>query len=171
MADNPIKKQVRLYYLGGLDSPHGVAHVQSRGKAIKVPRVGEYITVALYNAQDLIQRSHNGIHSAWSLSERDGQAARRGDLHREPQTSIGEMSIEQLEAILAEKRAESGEEQIAPPTPENTELDLDALRQMAVFDSDEEEEPSDEDESESDSELPEDLVEDSDEDQGTEEEE
>lgn len=113
MTDNPMKREVSLYYLGGLVSNGDqTVYVQSRGRGFRVPPVGGHIRLPLYYAHDLIQRGHNGVHSVWSLSPRDAEMAKAGKLPSASATSVHEMTIEELEALLAEKRqAESREEQ------------------------------------------------------------
>lgn len=131
MTENPLKREVRLYYLGGLSNGE-VAFVQSRGRAFQTPPVGGHIVVPRYYAEDLIQRSHNGVHSAWSMSKRDAEMAMAGQLPHQitgPVVSVDSLSIEELEAVLAERKAatesveEPEEKDVAPDEPETKAAD------------------------------------------------
>src|SRR5690606_7239436 len=128
-----------LYYLGGLvpDEQDKDLFVHSKGRPFRVPPVGEFIEMEMHHAQDLIQRGHNGVHSVWSLSARDAEMAKSGKLFRDPTTLIdpNELSIEDLERMLRERRGEVEAEQ----KPSEDEAFMQRLREIAATDDDEDE--------------------------------
>ncbi len=136
-TDNPLKRRVHLYYLGGLTENGKVAHVLSRGKPFQVPEVGGSLEMELYYANDLILRGHNGVHSVWSLSPRDAAMAKAGTLHRDTSKLVdpNTLTIEQLQALLEKQQ------------PVESEEDFQArIKAMAAVDDPDEDLPIDEDE-------------------------